>query len=75
MHDLVFKPKSTDASNLRGSKASDAQDVVSRAPSIGSQTFAADQPNGIFRKASCACGGGCPACQAKSKDLSLPQLP
>ena len=27
----------------------------------------------IFRKASCACGGGCPACQAKSGDLKVSQ--
>lgn len=25
----------------------------------------------IFRKASCACGGGCPACQEKSSDLKV----
>ena len=27
----------------------------------------------IYRKASCACGGGCPACQAKSDDLKISQ--
>jgi hypothetical protein len=27
----------------------------------------------IQRKASCACGGGCPACQAKSNDLRISQ--
>ncbi|MFN0140308.1 MAG: DUF4157 domain-containing protein [Pyrinomonadaceae bacterium] len=27
----------------------------------------------IFRKGSCACGGGCPACQAKSSDLKVSQ--
>ncbi len=68
MHDLAFKPKSSDTSTLRGGKASEAQDVISLAPS-----FATDQPNGIFRKASCPCGGGCPACQTKSNDLKVSQ--
>ena len=27
----------------------------------------------LFRKASCACGGGCPACQATSNDLRVSQ--
>ena len=27
----------------------------------------------IFRKTSCPCGGGCPACQAKSSDLKVSQ--
>ncbi|MFN0140301.1 MAG: DUF4157 domain-containing protein [Pyrinomonadaceae bacterium] len=27
----------------------------------------------ILRKASCACGGGCPTCQAKSSDLKISQ--
>lgn len=27
----------------------------------------------IYPKASCACGGGCPACQAKSSDLKVSQ--
>ncbi len=27
----------------------------------------------VFRKASCACGGGCPDCQAKSSDLKVSQ--
>ncbi|MFN0140304.1 MAG: DUF4157 domain-containing protein [Pyrinomonadaceae bacterium] len=27
----------------------------------------------IFRKVSCACGGGCPACKAKSGDLKISQ--
>jgi len=28
----------------------------------------------VQRKASCACGGGCPSCQAKSSDLRVSQL-
>jgi hypothetical protein len=28
----------------------------------------------IFRKASCACGGGCPSCQAKSNSLRISHL-
>lgn len=31
----------------------------------------ASEPDAIFRKASCACGGGCPACQAKTNDLRV----
>lgn len=27
----------------------------------------------VYRKASCACGGGCPACQGKSSDLKVSQ--
>lgn len=30
-------------------------------------------PENFFRKASCPCGGGCPACQAKSSNLAISQ--
>jgi len=29
--------------------------------------------NQVYRKTPCACGGGCPACQAKSNDLKISQ--
>lgn len=34
---------------------------------------ARDSSSILFRSASCACGGGCQACQAKSNDLKVSQ--
>lgn len=38
-----------------------------------SSSLEAESKNRIHRKASCACGGGCPACQSKSGNLKVSQ--
>ncbi len=46
--------------------------AVSGSPWFTQSAPALDSPV-VRRKASCACGGGCPACQAKSTDLKVSQ--
>ena len=44
-----------------------------RNSSLPSRHIASAPGSTIMRKAGCACGGGCPACQAKSNDLKVSQ--
>ena len=59
------------------SKNDNAANVLARSRSSQENAPASDtsassaQP--IFHKASCSCGGGCPACQAKSNNLKVSQ--
>ena len=50
-------------------------DLFTRAPAIEKNAVSAVASSAypIRRKASCACGGGCPNCQAKSGDLKVSQ--
>ncbi|GEM_PF-4177104 len=65
MHDVAFGPKSTNTA-----KRHEPQIRGVREAALNSASTA------IFRKASCACGGGCPACQAKSNlNISQPNDP
>lgn len=65
MHALLTK--SSDNSRVRKNLPPSAS--MSRHPI----TPFSDNNLGLQRKASCACGGGCPACQAKSSDLNVSQ--
>lgn len=69
MHDVIFKSWQGTAHRRRGNNGVDdlsAQHAES----------AAGHASSIFRKATCACGGGCPACQAKANlNISQPNDP
>ena len=52
------------------SKAAEPQGIGLEPPNYLTHTTAKQQVN---HNASCACGGGCPACQAKSHDLKVSQ--
>jgi hypothetical protein len=68
MHDVAPTSRQDEAKKHRGNKRGDVHDMGLHTPySASGETFP------IFRKASCACGGGCPACQTKSDDLKVSQ--
>lgn len=45
----------------------------SRTPDFAQSAFVIGNTLPLFRKASCSCGGGCPACQTESNDLKVSQ--
>lgn len=68
MHDLISKKDSKDAMPRHGSGRNGFVDLATNPLAAVS-----DPASILLRKASCACGGGCPACQAKSNDLKISQ--
>lgn len=68
MHDVISKSRQDEARFHRGNRSGDIHEMDLNTPSSASgETFS------IFRKASCSCGGGCPACEAKSSGLKVSQ--
>ena len=66
----AFMPKRSAASDK--SSFRNAHNELDRTPAFSSHP-SAEAHKTIYRKSSCACGGGCPACQAKSSNLKVSQ--
>ncbi|MFN0140302.1 MAG: DUF4157 domain-containing protein [Pyrinomonadaceae bacterium] len=66
MHEFISKRDSKDAMPRHGRTRNDLAHFT-----VEPLAAVSDPASILLRKASCACGGGCPACQAKSSDLKI----